>query len=246
MTHVNQLIIYTYSGKYTFSNFVVKSRPSVGPASAAPCQPSPTAYSSAARGTLLLHVFRTHRAHGHLQHSPVARCRAARPTPGFSARRSIPCKNHRPPLFAPLPSAPFAVRSRGLRHATFVRILDHCVCGRPQLRPVARCQTAGPTLGFSAFLSIACMNNRAPLVAPLPSAPFAVRGHGLRHVVSVRVQHPTDVRVSSTAPCITLRDRFTNLQFFGPSIDVMQESPPATLYPLPACAFCRTRPRRMG
>ena len=138
----------------------------------------------------MTHVFRTHRAHGHLQHSPVARCRAARPTPGFSARRSIPCKNHRPPLFAPLPSAPFAVRSRGLRHATFVRILDHCVCGRPQHRPVARCQTAGPTLGFSAFLSIACINNRAPLVASshLHLLPYAATAYGtlFRYVSSTR------------------------------------------------------------
>ena len=154
--------LYTYSGKDTFSNFVLKSRPSVGPASAAPCQPSPTAYSSAARGTLLPHVFRTHRAHGHLQHSPVARCRAARPTPGFSALRSFRCKNHRPPPFAPLPSAPVAVCGRGLRHAAFICIQHPCIYGRPQHRPVARCQAAGPTLEFSAFLSIACMNNFQP------------------------------------------------------------------------------------
>ena len=190
VSHTLTSDLYTYSGKYTFSNFVLKSRPSVGPASAAPCQPSSTACSSAACGTLLPHVFRTHRAHGHLQHSPVARCRAARPTPGFSALRSIPCKNHRPPLFAPLPSAPVAVCGCGLRHAAFIRIPHPCVCGRPQHRPVARCQTAGLTLEFSAFLSIACINNRMPLFSSLPPAPFAVCSRGLRHTAFIRIPHP--------------------------------------------------------
>jgi len=131
-----------------------------------------------------------------LPHPPRTRASSAQPCstlPGCSTNPRFfgPSLNSmqkpRPPLFRALPSAPFAVRSRGLRHATFVRIFDHYICGRPQHRRVACCQTAGPTLGFSAFLSVACMNNRPPLFSPLPSAPFPVRGHGLRHIISARV-----------------------------------------------------------
>ena len=90
-----------------------------------PVQPDRLLVHLTAHDKLLPHVFRTHRAHGQLQHSPIAcgcflRCST---NPRFFGPSIDPCKNHRPPL--PPRAAPFAIRDRGLWHAAFVRIPHH-------------------------------------------------------------------------------------------------------------------------
>ena len=146
-------------------------------------------------------------------HPPRTRVSSAQPcstlpgrstNPRFSGPQTGPSidstQNHRPPLFAPLPSAPFAARGRGLRHVVSVHVQHPARARVSSTAPVAPCRTARPTPGVSARRSILCKNHRPPLFAPLPSALLA-HGRSVWDDFPTRVLHPPRMRALSAPPC---------------------------------------------